>query len=200
MGDLAEIHTRDGGRITAHKVIVTVPLNVLNSIEFRPGLSAVKVAAATEGQVSQGLKVWMRVAGHVEPFIALAPGQYPLTMAGYEYEHEGDSILVAFGPDSSALDVTDLEAVQAALAQWRPDLDLVLVDAHDWTADPLSGETWSMPRTGQISTAAEELQRPEGRVHLAGGDYASGWAGFIDGAIESGRGTARRVLTDRAHP
>ena len=27
---------------------------------------------------------------------------------------------------------------------------------------------------------------PEGRVVLAGSDIANGWAGFIDGAIESG--------------
>jgi monoamine oxidase len=30
------------------------------------------------------------------------------------------------------------------------------------------------------------MRRPEGRVLLAGSDLAAGWAGFIDGAIESG--------------
>ena len=30
------------------------------------------------------------------------------------------------------------------------------------------------------------MQLPEGRVVLAGSDIANGWAGFIDGAIESG--------------
>jgi monoamine oxidase len=30
------------------------------------------------------------------------------------------------------------------------------------------------------------MQEPEGRVLLAGSDLADGWAGFIDGAIESG--------------
>jgi monoamine oxidase len=30
------------------------------------------------------------------------------------------------------------------------------------------------------------MQRPEGRVVLAGSDLADGWSGFIDGAIESG--------------
>jgi monoamine oxidase len=30
------------------------------------------------------------------------------------------------------------------------------------------------------------MQIPEGRVVLAGSDIANGWAGFIDGAIESG--------------
>jgi monoamine oxidase len=30
------------------------------------------------------------------------------------------------------------------------------------------------------------MRRPEARVILAGSDLANGWAGFIDGAIESG--------------
>ena len=30
------------------------------------------------------------------------------------------------------------------------------------------------------------MRRPEGPVLLAGSDLADGWAGFIDGAIESG--------------
>jgi monoamine oxidase len=30
------------------------------------------------------------------------------------------------------------------------------------------------------------MQRPEGAVILAGSDLANGWAGFMDGAIESG--------------
>jgi monoamine oxidase len=30
------------------------------------------------------------------------------------------------------------------------------------------------------------MRRPEGRLLLAGSDIANGWAGFIDGAIESG--------------
>jgi monoamine oxidase len=30
------------------------------------------------------------------------------------------------------------------------------------------------------------MRRPERRILLAGSDLANGWAGFIDGAIESG--------------
>ena len=50
-----------------------------------------------------------------------------------------------------------------------------------------------MQRVGQLTGALAELQRPEGRVLLAGADYANGWAGFIDGAIESGMRAGRQV-------
>jgi monoamine oxidase len=50
-----------------------------------------------------------------------------------------------------------------------------------------------MQRAGQLTGALAELQRPEGRVFIAGSDYADGWAGFIDGAIESGMRAGRDV-------
>ena len=54
-----------------------------------------------------------------------------------------------------------------------------------------------MYRPGQLTGALRALQEPERRVILAGSDVASGWNGFIDGAIESGfraARTAHRVL------
>ena len=40
------------------------------------------------------------------------------------------------------------------------------------------------------------MRRPEGNLLLAGSDLANGWAGFIDGAIESGLQAGRwAVLT-----
>jgi monoamine oxidase len=50
-----------------------------------------------------------------------------------------------------------------------------------------------MLRPGQLRQL-QALQQPHGRVHIAGSDYATGWAGFIDGAIESGLRTARRLI------
>jgi len=50
-----------------------------------------------------------------------------------------------------------------------------------------------MPRPNAVTRYLRELQRPEGRVFLAGSDIASGWSGFIDGAVESGLWAARAV-------
>jgi monoamine oxidase len=76
-----------------------------------------------------------------------------------------------------------------------PDADVVDVFAHDWTRDEFSLGTWASHRPRQISRYLAELQRPEGRVVLAGADIADGWSGFIDGAIESGLTAARVVRT-----
>ena len=92
-----------------------------------------------------------------------------------------------------------LRARRRALRRDRPrrragrDLDRILpgyevvdASAHDWLADEFSRGTWAIHRPGWYEHHHAEMRRPEGRVLLAGSDLANGWAGFIDGAIESG--------------
>jgi monoamine oxidase len=191
----AVLTTADGGRIEAAAVVVTTPLNVLNTLAFDPPLSETKRAAASQGQASSGVKAWARLRGEHEPFVALAPGTAPLTLAQVDRVGDGETMVVLFGPDATALDGNDAEAVQVALRQWLPDVEVIEAASHDWVSDPLSGETWPMLRPGQLTGALAELQRPEGRVILAGSDYANGWMGFIDGAIESGLAAARFVAS-----
>jgi monoamine oxidase len=189
----ATVTLEDGSTLTAAAVVLTLPLNVLDSVTFDPPLSEGKRRAAHQGQASQGVKVWARLRGEYEPFVALAPGSAPLTLCQVEYVEDGETIVVAFGSVSERLDGTDRSAVQEALRTWLPDAEVLEVASHDWVADDLSGETWPMQRAGQLTAALAELQRPEGRVFVAGSDYADGWAGFIDGAIESGMRAGREV-------
>jgi monoamine oxidase len=182
------VTTGPGETFEAADVVVTLPLNVLGSIQFGPD-----AFAGATSQASQGLKTWIRVRGDVEPFLAFGGKDLPLTYAHKEYAVDGDSILVAFGPEAARLRPDDVDGVAKALAVWRPDLDVVDVVGHDWVADRFSGETWPMLRPGQLRQL-RALRRPHGRVHLAGSDHATGWAGFIDGAIETGLTTARRLL------
>lgn len=189
----ATVTLQDGSVLTAAAVVVTLPLDVLDSATFDPPLSEGKRRAAHQGQASQGVKVWARLRGEFEPFVALAPGSAPLTLCQVEYAEDGETIVVAFGSVSERLDGSDRDAVQQALRQWLPDVEVLEVASHDWVADDLSGETWPMQRAGQLTGALGELQRPEGRVVIAGSDYANGWAGFIDGAIESGMRAGRDV-------
>ncbi|MEV1145059.1 FAD-dependent oxidoreductase, partial [Micromonospora sp. NPDC049799] len=39
-----------------------------------------------------------------------------------------------------------------------------------------------------------ELRRPVGRVHWAGTETATRWAGYLDGAIEAGERAAAEIL------
>lgn len=187
------LETSLGDRIRAPVAIVTVPINALRRIEFWPELSASKQRVASQGQASRGVKAWARVRGVEAPFLAFAPPPAPFAAVQSVEEVDGDWLVVCFGADADLIDPTDREGIEAALRGWLPDVEVAAATGHDWTHDPYSGETWLMFRPGQLSGGLRELQRPEAGVHLAGSDYATGWAGFIDGAIESGLHVARQI-------
>ena len=187
--------SNDGRSIRAVAAIVTVPMAVMSGVEFSPGLSAAKHEAIAGGQVSTGTKVWIRLRGHYQPFVALGGAHWPLNFFQSEYEVDGDTIIVGFGPDSRLIDSKDAAAVQAQLRRLHPDAEVVEVATHDWVGDEYAGETWPMHRTGFLSRHLEAMQASHGRVLFAGSDIANGWGGFIDGAIESGMSAAREAYT-----
>ncbi len=191
--DGAIVATSSGEQIRARAVLCTLPANAIGSIDFVPPLPPVWQRQYTEKVASQGTKVWIKVKGSLPRFFGYATPQHPLSVLKSEFVHDDFSVLVGFGPDHTALDVNDLNAVQAAVDVIRPGLEVVEATAHDWMADPLSQNTWMTHRPGQLSRDLIELQRPQGVLHFATTDNADLWGGFIDGAIESGLREARRI-------
>ncbi len=110
-----------------------------------------------------------------------------------EYIDDDTTTLVCFGPAAEAVDVNDPRAAQAILDTLVPGLQVLEIAGHNWVNDDYARSTWPMHYTGYLTRSLPELQRSEGRVHLAGSDFANGWGGFIDGAIESGLTAARTV-------
>jgi monoamine oxidase len=196
-GDQVVARTSGGEEYRASAAIVTVPLVALGKIDFEPPLSTAKRQMVDQGPVSHGVKMWVRVRGEVEPFLGFAgPALNPLTVAQFEYEIDGDSLIVAFGPDSTAISVDDKDAVQEALRAWLPEAEVIDVAGHDWVDDRFSGQTWANLRPGQLTDSVRAMQTPEGGVRLAGADYATGWLGYIDGAMESALEACRETLAD----
>lgn len=59
--------------------------------------------------------------------------------------------------------------------------------------DSLAKGTWSCWGPNAMSKWLQELQKSDGRVHFASADWADGWRGFVDGAIERGVAASRNV-------
>ncbi|CAH0176943.1 Pseudooxynicotine oxidase [Microbacterium oxydans] len=191
----AVVTTVDGTEYSARDVILTVPLQTLTRIHFDPALPQSVSMAADRGQLGLGVKAWFTVEGEHRPFVALGGSDWPLNFFQSEYVRDGLTYVIGFGPDASALDPNDPEAVQRVLNRLVPDLRVTASVGHDWVGDEFSKETWPMHRTGYLSGSLPALQQPLGRIRLAGSDIADGWGGFIDGAIESGLKAALGVLT-----
>jgi monoamine oxidase len=191
--DAVEVHGRDGTVESARAAVVAVPLNTLAAIEFDPPLAAEKRAAIALGQASRGIKIFIRATG--EPVLqnAIRPG-HPFGYLDTEIlSDDGSQVMIGFGFDAERCDATDLAGVNRALADILPGYEAVNATAHDWLADEFSRGTWAIHRPGWYEHHHANMRLPEGRVVLAGSDIADGWAGFIDGAIESGLRAGREA-------
>jgi monoamine oxidase len=192
--DAVHVTTRAGDMFSAPVAIVAVPVNVWPFISFSPPLSASRLAAAGEGiGVSHGYKVWVHVRGTFGPVnIQTRPGSPFQGLMTAKMLQDGQ-LLVAIGADPS-MDVGDRKQVRRALTDLLPDAEIVGLAAHDWAKDEFSRGAWPHMKPGQLTKYLRELQQPQGRVVFATSDIASGWHGYIDGAIESGITAGRRAL------
>ena len=191
--DHVEVHTRDGAVFGARAAVVAVPLNALRAIEFTPALPEDKQRAIALGQASRGIKIFIRARGERLLQNSIRPG-HPFGYLDTDWVNgDGSQQLIGFGIDAERCDATDLPAVQRQLEAILPGYEVLDATAHDWLADEMSRGTWAIHRPGWYEHHHAAMQRIEGRVVLAGSDIANGWAGFIDGAIESGLRAGRRA-------
>jgi monoamine oxidase len=185
-GGRVEVETHAGALHEAAAAVVAVPLNVLGAIEFEPALSEGKQEAIALGQASRGIKIFLRVRGSEVLDNAIRPG-HPFGYLDTELLlGDGTQLQIGFGIDSEACDPGDFATVQRALDDILPGYELIAATAHNWLGDECARGTWAIHRPGWYTRHHAEMRRPEGHVLLAGSDLANGWAGFIDGAIESG--------------
>jgi monoamine oxidase len=196
--DGVEVHTRAGETIPARTVVVAVPLNALGGVQFDPPLSDGKQRAIALGQASRGIKIFVHARGAPVVRNAIKPGHAFGYLDTETLYPDGTQLLIGFGPDAESCDATNLSSVQRQLDEILPGYEALAATAHDWLADEFSRGTWAIHRPGWYTRHHAEMQKPEGAVIFAGSDLADGWAGFIDGAIESGlRAGARAVRQSR---
>lgn len=182
-----------GGLFHGRTAVITVPLNVLKHIAFEPALSPGKKRLSVEEVACIGTKVWAVVKGAPKNFFAIGNG------AGLDWLASDDSVIgdgvlmVGYGCDADALDITSRADVQRAIRTFLPGAEVLAIASHDWRHDPYSLETWAVFRPGQLSRDESCLRTQEGRLCFAGAHTALRWAGFIDGAIESGIRAAREA-------
>lgn len=170
--------------------IVTCPWGALRHLEFEPGLKGPQAAAAEAGPGSRGVKAWVRVADRGERWMGLASDDHMFCNVSVARVDDASRVLVCFANDARSFDPAP-DAVADALRVWDPEAVVLDVAYHDWVADPLAGQTWLMMRPGQLTSAYPAFREPTGYLLFAGSDYADGWAGFMDGAVESGLRAAR---------
>lgn len=196
-----KVTSRTGKQYRARRAICTVPLNVLHKIRFSPPLSSSKVKASKLGHCNKVSKV------HVEcknPELRSFSGTaYPHNKLTYTFGDgttpAGNIHLVAFGSSLPGVHLQPEEKIEEtiqAFQEFAP-MDVQRVVFHNWTKDEFADGAWEFLKPDMIKYI-DALREREGNVIFASADWAMGWRGFIDGAIEDGARAAMEVKTELA--
>ncbi|KAJ6130251.1 hypothetical protein N7512_003031 [Penicillium capsulatum] len=195
------LRTRDGQSIDAKAVISTILLCVLSqyrvasSIDKKQELSRrYDVQSTTQLTPTRSHKCRTHQQGREDPFQA---GCYRARLiCNVRWERDiAISIRVLRPQRDSTVSSRDMvywiradysRIAGKYSARWRYTGYLT----HDWMNDPFAKGTWCCWGPNKFSHFVPELQKPHGRVFFASADWADGWRGFVDGAIESGQKAA----------
>lgn len=182
-----------GGEIRAAAGVVALPLHVWVDVAFDPPLDAAKHTAAIEGHAGAATKVLAIVEGVPSGVFALGwPAALQAAIPGREVP--GGRLISGFS-GTRAIRADDRQAVEGALRVYFPDARVHVADGHDWVTDPYAKSTWFAARPGWYDVPPATRSAMQGRVAFAGSDIASEGAGWIEGAVRTGREAAADVLT-----
>ena len=150
--------------------------------------------------MNKGVKIHYKTKRPVPAFLSMANGYgaSPLCLAFSDHDGTRDNqgngtYIIGFGYNGYLYNREHSRDIVAALEDMNPQVRAEGYATHDWVNDPLSKGAWSCWGPGEMSKYLSELQKPHGRVYMASADWADGWRGFIDGAIERGATAARSV-------
>ncbi|KAL4879481.1 hypothetical protein BJY04DRAFT_229033 [Aspergillus karnatakaensis] len=187
---------------SAKRLVCTIPLNVLEKVRFEPALSPAKLVAAASGNINQGAKFHLNVLGsaHRSWSSTSWPMKRVCSGAGDGLTSEGNTHVVCWGVNKefSAPEQDARDFVADCLKSHHMEVKKTIW--HNWSIDPFSGGSWCMFPPDFSFKHLEALQQRAGNVLFASSDWASGWRGYIDGAIERGGLAARDVVSELGFP
>ena len=172
--------------------ILAVPINTMAHLLLDPPFASERLRAFERGSACTMIKVWMLATGVPERMLA-AGWNTPFYWLTAEQSVDEGQLVVAFALQDS-VDTTNLSALEQALRVYAPEALVIAARSHDWVNDPWACGGWMTEPPGWTTTGIPELiAAPHGRILMAGSDVAPRFAGWIAGAIESGRVTARQM-------
>lgn len=195
---------------TADYLVCAIPLKPLRNVGISPALAADKKKAIDEVYVMEVSRGYFQTKTRFWQSDPLGPiGGIKIVKTDIVVERAWDLTNVQDGPSGIIMVYTQNENAKAIaakpaaereafieteLAKALPDLPMEKTFYHEkiWTDDPWVGGGWTDLLPNQWNMLAV-LQRSEGRIFFAG-EHTSIWAGWMQGAIESGKRVASEIM------
>ena len=208
-GQQLVIHT-EGGDFTTEHVILATPKAVTARIIFSPELPPAYSqylqrqpnGATVKVQAVYPQPFW-REAG-LSGYVVSDTG--PIDVVYDNSPADGSpGVLVAFAEGNHGRSLFGLSATQrrktvlASLASFFGPRALSVSGYADmvWASEAFTlGAYGSFNPPGVITSLGAAVREPVGTIHFAGADYSPQWPGYMEGAIRSGAGAGKRVLSE----
>jgi len=203
------IHYRQNGQlktVSARYAIVALPFPMINTIEWRPNLSAQRREAlrlAGRGNVVRTLiqfrtRFWLTRRPKPLPH----PSEIATLWEETDDQPGEAGILSCWTAGAIAEQWADLneqehiERCLQVLETLYPGCrgQVLSARSHHWGCDPFSQHAYIYHRPGYLTEGLPILRRPEGRLMFAG-DYLSLFVGYMEGALESAERAVNWVKT-----
>ena len=182
----------------ADRVLCTVPLTVLNKINFTPALSSEKQSAMNGGfRYAPATRIYIQFKDRFwesESLNGWGNSDLPEEIWQPSWDMSGNTgVLMSYLRWSAAEDMdtlNDNERNNAILNRWESIFEGSINNfdrgiSKSWALDEWSKGAWASPTTSQNETLNESISEIEGRLHFAG-EHASNDRGWMQGALFSG--------------
>lgn len=192
------VRTSKGETYSADSVIVTVPLPVLNKIQFMPELSREKQEAANgKYRYASASRVYVQTRERFwesEGLNGYARTDWPEEIWQPTVDQPGDKgILLTYMFQGRAREVEALgasERIDHLVERWKNVFPGITDQVEQGTSHAWDAYEWSLgafagPTPSQSETYDAHLRRPEGKIHFAG-EHISDYHGWMQGALQSG--------------
>ena len=194
-----------GNQFQADRVLCTVPLTVLDKINFSPALSSEKQTAMNGGfRYAPATRIYIQFNNRFwenESLNGWGNTDLPEEIWQPSWDMTGNTgVLMSYLRWSAAEDMDTLnqdERNNAVLNRWENIFEGSINNfdkgvSKSWVLDEWSKGAWASPTTSQNDTLNESIAQTEGRIHFAG-EHASNDRGWMQGALFSGLRAATEI-------
>ena len=206
--DGCEVHSAGRAAISAKSVIVAVPPALAGRIRYEPELSGLRdeltqrmpMGATIKAHLLYDEAFWRRRGLSGEAVVTGGPISVFFDNSSHD---DAQPALLAFVVGAAARELGRLTLEERRARVIAAAVDCFGVEAgspasyvdKDWSADPWTRgcPTASLP-PGVMSVHGPALREPVGRIHWAGTETSTEWAGYMEGAVASGERAAAEVL------
>ena len=192
------VQTSNGNQFIADRVLCTVPLTVLNKIQFTPSLSSEKQTAMNGGyRYAPSTRIYMQFQNRFwenESLNGWGNSDIPEEIWQPTWDLAGSTgIIMSYLRWTPAEEMDALskeERINYVLSRWEnifPGATSSLQSgiSQSWAEEEWSKGAWASPTGSQDTALANHIGLAEDRIHFAG-EHASDDHGWMQGALFSG--------------